>query len=274
MAPPHIPELPYSNREVHAEFAPDTSARYDRAAFGWVVVFYAAYAALLGGLVPGWAFFALGTVAIVRNFNALHEAFHAVDVKGSIFVRARAVPIVMAPWQLGYAELKNNHTHHHRHEGGDEDPDRYLIRGNPLWTLLMALTQPEQSVVRYVRRKGWSWSLGATLAFHAAVWVGLALVSPLELFVLYNVVTRFGNTAAWWIFDYLLHLDALYYRLEALPMPRPLRWAWAALFSHSNIKGVLHHYLHHRYPFVPDRRLPELAAFIEAAPRTGREHAA
>lgn len=51
-------------------------------------------------------------------------------------------------------------------------------------------------------------------------------------------------------------------------MPKPLKWAWAGLFSHSNIQGVLHHYLHHKYPFVPDRRLPELAAFVAARQRS------
>lgn len=126
----------------------------------------------------------------------------------------------------------------------------------------MAFTQPEQSVVRYIRRKGLTVALTMELLWHAAIWVGLALVSPWELFLLYNVVTRFGNTAAWWIFDYLLHLDSLYYRLESLPFPRVFEWTWALLFSHANIKGVLHHYLHHRYPFVPDRELPELARFI------------
>lgn len=256
------PELPCTNKEVYASFAPDDSARYDRAAFGWTAAFYLAYAALLLGALPGWAFFAIGTIAIVRNFNALHEAFHAKESERSFFVRMRALPIVMAPWQLGYEALKNNHTHHHRHEGGELDPDRYLIRGNALWALLMAFTQPEQSVVRFIRRKGMSQSLALGLVFHAAIWVTLAIVSPWEVFVLYNVVTRFGNTAAWWIFDYLLHLERLYYRLESLPFPRVLTWTWAALFSHSNIKSVLHHYLHHRYPFVPDRRLPELAAFV------------
>ncbi len=256
------PELPCDNKQVYAAFKPDASTRYDRAALGWTCVFYLSYATLCLGWIPGWAFFALGVIAIVRNFNALHEAFHAVDDRGSLWVKARALPIVMAPWQLGYKELKNNHTFHHRHEGGEQDPDRYLIRGNALWTLLMAFTQPEQSVVRYIRRKGWSRELCLKLVFHAVIWVALAIVSPWELFVLYNVVTRFGNTAAWWIFDYLLHLDALYYRLESLPFPRVFKWSWALLFSHSNIKGVLHHYLHHKYPFVPDRKLPELAAFV------------
>lgn len=257
-----IPELNCDNKQVYAAFKPDESTRYDRAALGWTLCFYVSYALLVWGPLPGWAFFGIGVVAIVRNFNALHEAFHAVDDKGGVWLRGRALPIAMAPWQLGYKELKNNHTFHHRHEGGGEDPDRYLIQGNPLWTLLMAFTQPEQSVVRYIRRKGLSGELGIKLAVHAAIWIVLAIVSPWELFVLYNVVTRFGNTAAWWIFDYLLHLDALYYKLESLPMPRPVQWTWALLFSHSNIKSVLHHYLHHKYPFVPDRELPALAAFV------------
>lgn len=266
-----VPTLPCSNKQVHEAFAPDGSRVYDRAAAGWTAVFYLSYALLLLDVLPGWAFFALGVIAIVRNFNALHEAFHAVDEEGTAWIAMRAVPIVMAPWQLGYDALRNNHVHHHRHEGGEQDPDRYLIRGNPLWTLLMAFTQPEQSVVRHVRRKGWSKKLVMGLCFHAAIWVALGVVSPWESFVLYNVVTRFGNTAAWWIFDYLLHLDRLYYRLESLPFPRVFEWTWAALFSHSNIKGVLHHYLHHKYPFVPDRKLPELASFIARHQRSGAD---
>lgn len=251
-------QLP-SNREVHEAFPAEPSTRYDRAAFGWVVAFYASYGALLMGWLPGWAFAALGVVAIVRNFNALHEAFHAVE-RPSLFTRARRVPIVMAPWQLGYRELRKNHREHHAHEGGERDPDRYLIVGNPLWALLQAFTQPEQSVVRYVSRKGVDAPLAMTLAWHGAIWVVLALVSPWEWFLLYNAVTRFGNTAAWWIFDYWLHQEALYHRLEALPMPGVVVRAWALLFSRPNIEGVRHHYLHHTYPFVPDRRLPELAA--------------
>lgn len=256
------PTLPCSNKQVHDAFKPDASLAYDRAAFGWTAMFYTSYALLLLDFIPGWAFFVVGVIAIVRNFNALHEAFHAVDTRGTFWITMRAVPIVMAPWQLGYHALRNNHIHHHRHEGDKQDPDYYLIHGNPVWTLLMALTQPEQSVLRYIRRKGLTKKLALELLFHAAIWIGLAIISPWELFVLYNVVTRFGNTAAWWIFDYLLHLDKLYYRLKSLPFPRAFEFVWAVLFSHSNIKGVLHHYLHHKYPFVPDRNLPELAVFI------------
>ena len=254
--------LPMTPKQVYALFAPDGALRYDAAALGWALSFYTAYALFLAEVLPGWAFFGWGTIAIVRNFNALHEAFHALDRRANALSWGRWVAIVMAPWQLGYRELKKNHREHHAHEGGPRDPDRYLITGSPLWALLQSLTQPEQSVIRTVARRGLDRRLIATLALYASVWGALAWVSTWQQFLLYNAVARFGNTAAWWIFDYLLHQPALYRRLAALPMPRLEVGEWALLFSTSNIRGVRHHYLHHKYPFVPDRRLPELARAI------------
>lgn len=265
VAKPRVPELVMSNKEVYALFQPDAALRYDAASLGWALAFYGSYGLAVAGWSPLWVFAAVGVVAIVRNFNALHEAFHALDREPSALAWGRWLSIAMAPWQLGYRELKKNHREHHAHEGSEQDPDRYLIEGGPLWSLWQAFTQPEQSVVRYIRRCGVDRRLALTLALHAAMWCALWAVSSWQEFLLYNAVARFGNTAAWWIFDYWLHQDALYYRLRALPVPRAIVWVWGLLFSWPNIHGVMHHYLHHKYPFVPDRRLPELAVVIARA---------
>ncbi len=261
---PH-PHLPMTTREVYAEFRPDHAAGYDGVALGWALLFYTSFAALVAGWLPGWAFFAIGVIAIVRNFNALHEGFHASQEGHNPMQWSRWVSVVMGPLMLGYRELRRNHIKHHQHEGGADDPDAYLVNGHPLIGLFNALTQPEQSVVTHLHLYGLDARLAITLTLHLAAYGAIFAASDLETFALYNLTVRFGNTAAWWIFDYWLHQDEAYYRLNTLPFPRTLAWAWAALFSKNNLIGVQHHYIHHKYPFVPDRDLARLAARLAQA---------
>ena len=95
---------------------------------------------------------------------------------------------------------------------------------------------------------------------------GIAWFTNLWVFFAYNLAARLGNTSVWYIFDYWLHHSSLYTRWTALPLPRPIRAVWISLLGANNLLGTIHHYLHHRYPAVPDDRLPALAKTIGDQP--------
>ncbi|GAA6138901.1 hypothetical protein NBRC116583_26480 [Arenicella sp. 4NH20-0111] len=250
-------KLPAS-KEIIKQYPAEQASKYDRAALGWSIVFYLTVLLTAGGSLPISVFIVVGFLALIRNFNALHEAFHADERGQSLWRLGRFLPIVVAPWQLGYYELKNNHIYHHRFEGESGDPDRYLIKGTGAWTLLMAFTQPEQSVIRYLKRKGLDIRLACILTMNAVIWALLLLILPWHVFIIYTLVARFANAAVWWIFDYWLHHELAYRIPSAVRFNRVAELIWSGLFSQSNFQGVAHHKLHHKYPFVPDSKLREL----------------
>ena len=86
----------------------------------------------------------------------------------------------------------------------------------------------------------------------------------LAALVWWLVVTRIGNTASWFIFDWILHHPAAWGVNTRLPVPRVLRPLWSLLYSRGNLLAVEHHTVHHKYAFVRSHDLPRLAAELDA----------
>lgn len=257
-------DYPIEPKIVAERYAPDDAERLDAVALAWSLVFYGAWL----GLVAGWwgpgPFALLGVVAYVRNFNALHESFHAPRPRDRAWL-GRHLMVVTSPLMLGYGPLRENHRLHHTWAGqAGRDPDHYLASGHVAAALLHALTQPEQSFVRYVARRGLSATVVRTLAVHAAIFAGIATLGWGAPLLWWVVVTRIGNTASWFIFDWCLHHPRRWGTNEAPGLPRIVRAAWIVLFSRSNLYGVEHHHIHHHYPSVRDADLPRLCRELRA----------
>jgi len=242
---------------------------FDRLAAMWAMAVYGLYAGYVAGVVPGWLFVPLGVCAFVRNFNALHEGFHAPRATGR-WRRWRHLFVVTSPFMLGYHPLKRNHSEHHTWaQQPDRDPDAYLAYG-PWWRALFnAITQPEQGFFRYLCRHDFSRELWARLLIHSAVFASLAVASLVGLghlggLLAWVLMTRIGNTASWFIFDWVLHHPAVWGRWSPPGLPRPLRAVWALLFGEDNLLGVEYHFVHHHYHFVPGQGLPGLAQEVRA----------
>jgi fatty acid desaturase len=251
-------------REVARHFAPNDGEACDLQAGAWSLLFYGSWAGLVAGLVPGPLFAVVGTAAFIRNFNALHQGFHARRRRDRAWV-GRHLFVVTSPWMLGYEPLRDNHLQHHTWANQDLDPDHYLASGPWLVAVLNALTQPEQGFVRYVRRRGWSREVVGRFLLHGAAFTTIAWVGGLGPLLWWVVVTRFANTASWFIFDWCIHHPRRWGDDRAPGFPAPLRWVWIALFSRDNLYGVEYHHVHHQYPHVPDRDLARLSAALEAA---------
>lgn len=225
----------------------------------WSIAFYALFVGFVRGWVPTWGFVVLGVCAFVRNFNALHEGFHAKRPVSRWWL-GRHLFVVTSPFMLGYDPLRRNHSLHHTWaQQPARDPDAYLAYG-PAWRgLFNAITQPEQGFFRYVAREGWSREIVGRLALHSAVFGAVAWFGGPTGFIAWLVVTRIGNTASWFIFDWILHHDTVWPGTDAPGLPAVVRTVWTGLFGRDNLLGVEHHTLHHLYPFVPGRELPALA---------------
>lgn len=241
----------------------DPRGRYEPAILGWALVFYALYFLFVAELLPGWAFGALGVPVFVRYFNRSHEALHA-DQRGARWHPARDFLVLVSPIYGGRAELEEIHMTHHREDGGPGDPDRALMHPSPLRAALWCLVQPEAYALWQLRTRGFTASQAARMVAHALVWALLMWVGGWRGLVAYNVVARLGNGVAWFVFAWVVHRPWLYGQVNPEPFPRALRWPWIALVGRENYYGVRYHYLHHLFPAVPDRHLPELARRLSA----------
>ncbi|HLL53391.1 MAG TPA: fatty acid desaturase [Myxococcaceae bacterium] len=262
---------PMSSREVAASFPVESVRRCEALALLSHAVLLGSWGALAAGvLAPGW-FVLIGLCAFVRNFNALHQHMHAPGSR-SPFGLHLLMNIVASPLQIGNIEAGSNHRQHHAYpKAPGQDPDAFLNSG-PWWRgLVNAATQPEQALVRWVRRRGWSPRLRVTLAWNVAVLGGMFLVGGPRAMAWWLLLTRVGHVAAWFIFDWVLHHDAVWGSFQAAFMPPVLPQIWRLLFGRENLDAVRHHTLHHVYPFVRDRDLAGLSRLIADKAREAKD---
>lgn len=243
----------------------DLRGRYENAILGWGLVFYALYFLFVAELLPGWAFGVLGVPVFVRYFNSSHEALHA-DQRGAKWHPARDLLVLVSPIYGGREALEDIHMVHHREDDGPGDPDRPLMQPNWWRAALWCLIQPEVYAVWELRHRGLTWSQGLRMTVHALVWIALMWLGGWRGLIAYNVVVRIANGLAWFVFAWVVHRPGRYGQVNPPSFPAVLRWPWIALVGRENYYGVRFHYLHHLFPAVPDRYLPELAGRLSQTP--------
>ncbi len=138
------------------------------------------------------------------------------------------------------------------------------MQPSPLRAAMWCLIEPEVSAWAYVRRQGIDAGMAARVAAHLLAWAGLMWLGGWRGFIAYNAVVRAGNTVAWLVFSWLVHRPWLYGHIRPPAFPRPLAALWVALVGRENLDGVRHHYLHHLFPWVPDRALGALSRRLGA----------
>jgi len=244
-------------RRLAAHYPAEPARRYETPALGWSLGFYACYFAAIAAIVPMWAVFVPGVICFVRYFNRIHESLHA-DQRGGGRHPARRLLIVVGPVYLGYDELRELHLEHHREVGNPGDPDRDMLAASPWRAALGCLLQPEQAALVHLRRHGLRPRLAAAMATRAGVYAALMGLGGWPGALLYNLMTRVGNTAAFFVFSWVVHQPG-HYQLRPPRFPAKVGAAWALLFGRENLRGVRFHYLHHCFPHVPDRDLPALS---------------
>lgn len=226
---------------------------------GWSLAFYAIYLLYVYEHLPGWAFGVLGFAFVLRYFNRWHESIHANQRAAAPWHPARALLVIMGPIYLGRREIEELHLLHHREDGGPADPDRARMQPSLLRAAMWCLVEPEVSAWTYFRRNGFDARLAARVAAHALAWAGLMWLGGWRGLVAYNAVVRAGNSVAWLVFSWLVHRPWLYGHIKPPRFPRPLAALWVAVAGVENLDGVRYHYLHHLFPWVPDRDLGALS---------------
>jgi fatty acid desaturase len=263
--PSHL--LPLPPHQVDAEFQVDSVLHCGLRALASHAVLIACWAALVRGWISPAVFVLVGLCAFVRNFNALHRLSHTHGLTHSwLYSLHPLLNIVASPLQLSYPQALHVHLRHHAHPRDTEhDPSAWLNNG-PWWlALLNSLTQPEQSLWRWSRRRGLSWHTVRMILWHVAVLGAMSWWGGLAPLLWWLGLTRGGTLAAWFIFDWVLHHERLWGRLRPAPLPAPLLPLWRLLFGGDNLEGIRHHTLHHFYPFVSDLELPRLSALAQAS---------
>ncbi len=247
-----------SVRRLAGFYPADPVRRYETPLLGWALAFYACYFVTVAGLVPMWAMLAPGVVCFIRYFNRAHESLHA-DVRGNAGKHpARWLMVIVSPIYLGYDQLRELHLAHHREVDTPSDPDQFMLHASAWRAMLACVVQPEQYLVAYIRRCGLRPRVAAQLALRTGVYAGLMWLGGWPGALLYNLMTRIGNTAAFFIFSWVVHQPE-HYQLRPPRFPAWMASVWAPLFGRESLLGVRFHYLHHRFPHVPDRHLPALS---------------
>lgn len=234
----------------------------------------AAFALLCHGLLPAPLFLLVGLMAYVRNFNAMHEASHAVGSTRNFLRWARpALMIVHSPLQLGYRELAHNHHLHHAFPCDPvKDPDASLNTGQWYTAAPFASVQPELAALQMLRRtRHLGKRLRELLVYNCAMSATLVALAGTNI-LWWILVTRLGSLATWFIFDWILHHPRVFPKMEPRPLPMPVQWLWSALFSRDNLNASRFHTLHHAHPHVPSRQLPLLFSLIAGDPAPIHPH--
>lgn len=245
--------------EVTARFRATPGIEYDLKAFGFTLFFYAVYAAVVLGALNQWLFLAIGPLLVIRSFNALHETFH---VRKTSLAWMHWLPIVIGPVQPGYDQYRRSHLSHHAHQGREGDIDAYLVHGTILQALFHAATQPEQALFRYLKHRRFERRLLLPVFVNASLLATALAVGWGSSAIFYLAATRVGNTFTWFVFHWVLHRPAFEGGLGRIELPGWFRAAWLLSLGSDSLKGSTHHQLHHIYPSVPDRMLPEVLDFI------------
>jgi fatty acid desaturase len=250
-------------RRLAAGYPADPVRRYETPALGWALGFYACYFVAIAAVVPMWAVVLPGVVCFLRYFNRVHESLHA-DTRGSGGKHpARWLLVVVGPVYLGYDELRELHLAHHREFEAPTDPDLAMLADPPWRAMVASLLQPEVSAVQYIRRRGLSPRLAGAMLLRAGVFAGLMALGGWWGALLYNLMTRIGNTGAFFVFSWLVHRQT-HYQVRPPPFPRAIAAVWGVLFGLENLDGIRFHYLHHCCPHVPDRHLATFAQSVLA----------
>lgn len=255
--PPLSPR--FTEQQAWVQYPPDPVRRYEPAMLGYALAFYAVVIPGMLGLLPFWAAFGFGAVFLLRFFNRFHELIHA-DTKNTPSGHlARVVLILMGPLHLGYREHRTMHLLHHREEGSPQDPDHLMLHHSGLRSAVFCVFQPELFFVEYVRRFGLSRREAAALAARVGVYAGLMWLGGWPGVLLYNLTVRTGNTIAWFVFGWLLHGPWFWGQVRPPRFPAPLALVWVLLVGRENLFGMRFHFLHHVFPHIPDRHLPEVS---------------
>lgn len=225
----------------------------------YAMAFYACYAVGVAGWLPMWLMGVVGVVCLVRYFNQAHEMLHADAKRERRWHPARQLIILMGPLYLGYRELRVSHFIHHREEGGADDPDGSMMHDSALRSAVGCLLQPELSAIDYIQRFGLSPRLALAMAARGAVYGLLMWLGGWWGFLMFNVMTRVGNGVAFFVFAWVVHKPWLWGQVRPPRFPALLARVWVLLVGWDNMVGIRYHFLHHVFPHIPDRRLPEVS---------------
>ena len=224
------------------------------------------FALCLWGWLPLWTLCLSAPILIVRWLLATHELLH---LRGEREVDpiTRLMPLMLTPLSVGYREFLLVHRGHHLHMATPADPEYFQLRGSPLVGLLNAMSAPEQTFFRWLRREGVDAELviGAMLR---GVLFGLLWFAAGWAFLWYWIPVRLAFGMSYFSFFYALHRRGAEHGVYRVPLPPWGARVFSVLFGREALLATTYHDLHHRYPRVSAYRLPEIAA-AEDLPQPG-----
>ncbi len=227
---------------------------------GWIYIYfcllYSHVALAILGWLPYWSLLLSLPVLVVRWILTFHELFHVqrareIDRLLSLF------PLILSPFSLGYREYQDIHHRHHAFMVGQQDPELYLVNGNPLSGFLNALTTPEQSFFRWIAERGMDGPLLRDTLIRLGCLVGMVALTGWA-FLWYWIPVRLVYGLSIFVFFYCVHRRGETYGVYPLLLP-----VWADrlvifLFSREAWSALCNHDLHHQNPRVAARHLPRV----------------
>jgi fatty acid desaturase len=250
-APPFAAPLEEAARRDGAD-----ARRYLRATLAHTLALYGVLAAALFDVAPSWILVVAVPWLYARLSLGLHELLHVRDAS-EVPAFHRLAMVFDTPFGLGFREHRAIHLLHHRHGGGERDPELWQIEGGHLRAFANALITPERSLASWIRSHGIDAPLARDGAFRLVCFVVVAAINP-AVFVAYWLLLRLSIGAAGFVFHHLLHNRRGELGTFALPFPPWCVRAGRAIFGDEPMLILTRHRSHHLWPEVRVRDLPSL----------------
>ena len=230
------------------------------------ILLYGHFALCLLAWLPFWTFCLSAPILVVRWLLSLHELLH-LRSESEVDPITRLLPLMLTPQSLGYREFLKVHQGHHRYMATPDDPEYFQLRGSKLHGLFNAMTAPEQSFFRWLRRCGVDTELAIGALLRCALFVLLLTLSS-GAFLWYWIPVRLSFGASYFAFFYALHRRGTEYGVYRITLPVWARRLFSLLFGREALLATLYHDIHHAQPRIGALHLHEVAQVWDL-PQTG-----
>lgn len=205
--------------------------------------------------VPLWTFCIAAPMYVSRWMLGLHETFHLVNLQNTnLFIRLHM--LITTPFSIGYKEQRDIHMRHHAYTLKDKDPDFYLVSGNFFTAFLKATLSPEIATYKWVRDNGMDKQLMLGMTFRFIIF--LLFIWYLGWTSLwYFIPVRLAYAGSMFSITFLLHRKEGRYGTFTPYFGRFLEFIMQLYFGRAALNTLKYHDIHHDYPRIAERKLPE-----------------
>ncbi len=224
----------------------------------FTLTIYACFGAFVTGLLNAGWMAVIVSILVTRWMIAFHELFHLRKPEQLDYL-SRLQIIPFAPFSLGYREYRNIHMGHHQYTATTNDPDAFHILGGSLKAFIGAVTQHEQSTIRYIKANGLSRELAIMMVIRLSIFISMLLISPFA-FLIWWLALRITYIINDFVFFHLVHYRSGSNGTFSIPLPNFIAYPALLIYGVDVVYATMHHDIHHKHARIAAKYLPKVDA--------------